>query len=373
MRASTPVALLGLATAVMGEVHQLIVGTFGTEYLYTLQFDDQALTLDLVGNMSTNAASSWIALSHDKKNLYGTSSNIPTGYVSYTLNNATDIVYDTNVTIGGDCQSSKAIFVVAASEPPYAVYGSPFGGTADCGSVMSVDANGVISGMQQNYTYSSSSGVHGMAFNPANTFLYSSDDSGNALWTHSVDQTTGELTYVANVSGPATGSDPRHVAVHPSGEYLYVILEGVNELAQYSIDNATGIPSFDNVTYPLIPSDVTSSSYWSDEVAVSFSGNYLWATSRGRATNTTGYISAFSLSTTGEITQQMFLTATTSTGGTANSVAPSGFSDKWVALTDSASGFVEIWELAANGSAASIVAHLDLVDGGCCANAVWYS
>lgn len=63
MRTSTSVALLGLATAVLGDVHQLIVGTFGTEYLYTLQFDDQSLTLDLIGNMSTNAASSWITLS----------------------------------------------------------------------------------------------------------------------------------------------------------------------------------------------------------------------------------------------------------------------------------------------------------------------
>lgn len=126
---------------------------------------------------------------------------------------------------------------------------------------MSVDANGVLSEMQQNYTYASSSGVHGMALNPANTFLYSSDDTGNALWTHSVDQTTGELTYVTSVSGPVTGSDPRHVAVHPSGEYLYVILEGANELAQYSIDNATGIPSFENVTYPLIPSGKTWSIY----------------------------------------------------------------------------------------------------------------
>lgn len=57
-------ALLGLAAiVVVADVHQLIVGTFGTEYLYTLQFDDEALTLDLIGNLSTNAASSWIALS----------------------------------------------------------------------------------------------------------------------------------------------------------------------------------------------------------------------------------------------------------------------------------------------------------------------
>jgi carboxy-cis,cis-muconate cyclase len=67
------------------------------------------------------------------------------------------------------------------------------------------------------------------------------------------------------------------------------------------------------------------------------------------------------------------LNPTTGSGGTANSVAPSDFSDQWVALTDSDKEFVEIWTIAANGSAAEVVAHLDITDGGCCANAVWYS
>jgi carboxy-cis,cis-muconate cyclase len=64
MRPSTTLfAFLSLLSAVNGELHQLIVGTFGTEHLYTLEFDDSALTLELIGNFTTNAASSWIALS----------------------------------------------------------------------------------------------------------------------------------------------------------------------------------------------------------------------------------------------------------------------------------------------------------------------
>jgi carboxy-cis,cis-muconate cyclase len=310
---------------------------------------------------------------HDKKNLYGTSFTTAAAFVSYTLGSATDIIYNTTIEMVGNCSSSKAIFVVAETESPYAVYGTPFGGTADCGAVMSVDENGVLSELIQNYTYATASGVHGMALNKANTFLYSADDSANTLWTHSVDSTTGELTYVASIAGPVTGADPRHVAVHPDGQYLYVILEGANELAQYTIDQSTGIPSFENVTYPLIPSGSTSSSYWSDEVALSFSNNYLWATSRARSTNETGYISAFTLATNGSITEQLFLNATSSSGGTANSVSPSGFSDQFVALTDSATGFVEIWQLGSEGGSANVIARVDIVDGGCCANAVWYS
>jgi carboxy-cis,cis-muconate cyclase len=56
-------AVLGLLHTVKADLHQLIVGTFGTDFLYTLEFDNTALTLELVGNTSTSAASSWIALS----------------------------------------------------------------------------------------------------------------------------------------------------------------------------------------------------------------------------------------------------------------------------------------------------------------------
>lgn len=106
---------------------------------------------------------------------------------------------------------------------------------------------------------------------------------------------------------------------------------------------------------------------------MSTSGNYLWATSRARPTTDKGYISVFSLGSDGAIIDQLFLSPTTSSGGSANAVTPSEFSDKYVALTDSATGWVEIWALADDGSTASAVAHLDIVDGGCCANAVWYS
>jgi carboxy-cis,cis-muconate cyclase len=126
--------------------------------------------------------------------------------------------------MGGNCTSSRAIFVMAATDSPYSVYGSPFGGSADCGSVMSVDINGALDKLIQNYTYKSTSGVHGMAIS-ASSFLYSADDSGNTLWTHKIDNSTGKVALVNSIGGPTTGSDPRHVAVHPNGQYLYVVLD----------------------------------------------------------------------------------------------------------------------------------------------------
>lgn len=314
---------------------------------------------------------------HDKTNLYttaysqGSSASSP-AFVSYSLANATSITHDATIPSGGNC-TATAIFVVADPNPPYSVYGAFFGSNAGCGAVLSVDENGALEAAIQNYTYFSSSAVHGTAFSPDSKFLYSADDSGNTLWTHSIEPDTGEVTLVANLTAPSSSAHPRHAAVHPNGKYIYVVLEGSSQIAQYSIDEETGVPSFANVTYPLLLDGEDSANYWADEVALSFTNNYLWATNRGRSTNGTGYISAFTLDEDGAILEQNFLVPTTSSGGSANSVAPSPFSDRFAALTDSSVGFVEIWELADDASSAKVVAHLDLNDGGCCANAVWYS
>ena len=82
---------------------------------------------------------------------------------------------------------------------------------------MSVTSNEILSNVEQDYIYSTSSGVHGLALSLDQQFLYSADDSGNTVWTHRINQTTGPLTYFAKLSGPVMGAVPRHVAVHPSG------------------------------------------------------------------------------------------------------------------------------------------------------------
>lgn len=60
-------ALLSLVAVAHAATHELIVGTFNptisTPSLYTLEFDDEALTLNLIANTSVPAAGSWLALS----------------------------------------------------------------------------------------------------------------------------------------------------------------------------------------------------------------------------------------------------------------------------------------------------------------------
>lgn len=183
-----------------------------------------------------------------------------------------------------------------------------------------------MNGVVQNFTYDPTSGVHGTAFsaNPAGSssgfLLYSADDSGNALWAHRLDPEQGGRVaeLVAHLPAEPEGANPRHVAAHPAGRYLYAVYEGSSEVAQYDVEPETGIPSFAGVRFPLLGPDQDPADFWADEVALSASKAYLWATNRARDEAGKGYISAFDLDEEGAIVRQNFLVETTTSGGSAN-------------------------------------------------------
>jgi carboxy-cis,cis-muconate cyclase len=54
--------LSNVATTVTAAKHTLVVGTFSTEFLYTLDYDDEQGTLMQVARSVVPAASSWLTL-----------------------------------------------------------------------------------------------------------------------------------------------------------------------------------------------------------------------------------------------------------------------------------------------------------------------
>lgn len=119
-----------------------------------------------------------------------------------------------------------------------------------------------------------------------------------------------------------------------------------------------------------------SSRYWSAEVMLSHSYRLLWASARAnRDTDHVGYISCFSLHDDGKIKELLFMEPTSTTGGIANQISPAPFSDEWMALSDFPRGYVEIWQVRnpdKGGITARPVARVEIRDGGCCANSIWY-
>ncbi|GKT47488.1 carboxy-cis,cis-muconate cyclase [Colletotrichum spaethianum] len=369
--------LLSLAAAAaapaLADTHYFFSGFFSGSNIVGVEFNDQTQSLTLKKNITTDASSGskWIALDSRLKNLYvGT-----TGYFqSYAITDDLDLSYSSNT-------GSNANFIAASTAAPYTVFGTPYGG--GCSSIaITVDDAGVLQEATANVTYDSAAGVHGTSLSHTNDFIYSADDMGNAVWVHSYDNTTGEVTEVQYLAA-AEGSNPRHLAVHPNGNWVYVVYEEANSIASYKRDTTTGKLTFTNTTYSMLPSGYTNtSSYWADEVLFSIPGSdgdanapkYLIAATRSRTTGVPGYVSAFSLdSTSGAITEQLFLVPTTNSGGSANAVSPAKFSEDYFAITDSGSNFLEIWQIVTKdcSTTASAVAHLDLASGP--ANVVWYS
>lgn len=115
-------------------------------------------------------------------------------------------------------------------------------------------------------------------------------------------------------------------------------------------------------------------------MTLSPSARYLWATAQARNQTETGFISAFLLGDDGHIVRRMFRVPT-ARGGGANAVSPAFWSDEYAAVTSHNQGYVEIWKMdgprdtrdGTEYTAARAVAKVEIADGGCCANAIWYS
>lgn len=67
--------------------------------------------------------------------------------------------------------------------------------------------------------------IYGMAKDPSNQYLYSSDWKNGKIWTHKV-EADGSLTSLGAVEGPANVSTPRTMVLHPSGKTMLVLLKG---------------------------------------------------------------------------------------------------------------------------------------------------
>ncbi|KAJ4286851.1 hypothetical protein N0V90_013104 [Kalmusia sp. IMI 367209] len=293
------------------------------------------------------------------------------------------------------CQNAN--FIAAGSIDPYTVFGVAYS-TGCSAQAVTVDTSGALQSVAANLTYNGTSGVlvtfehaatrplltsnlkirHGLDLSPDNKFMYSADDMGNSVWTHSYDSTTETAQNLQRLIAPS-GANPRHLAVHPNGEWVYVVYEEANSLAVYARDNESGLLTDMNSTYSLLPAGFTNtSSYWADEAlfsipstnSSSLSPKYIITGTRSRSTSALGYVSVFALdATSGVITEQLFLGPTTASGGSANAVAPALFSEQYFAITDSGSNFVEVWKINEDGKSAAAVAHLSLGIGP--ANVVW--
>ncbi|KAI0871089.1 3-carboxy-cis,cis-mucoante lactonizing enzyme [Hypoxylon argillaceum] len=358
-------------------LHHLMIGTWTPPgAIFTVAFDDERLTLELVKRTEIphDEPISWMAFDHTKKNIYGAAMK---KWSSFSVKSPTEIIHEASHPMNHDPQASlattntRAIFLLAAKQPPYAVYCNPFYSHAGHGSVFSVAASGALADNVQNFPYQPDTGIHGMVFDPTETYLYSADLKANKLWVHKK-APSGEVTLVGSVDAPDAKDHPRWVAMHPSGQYLYALMEAGNRLCEYVIDPATHLPVYTHHAYPLIPPGIPQhdTMYRSDVCALDRSGRYLFATSRANSFDLQGYMAAFRLRDCGSIEAQISLSATPTSGGHSNAVAPCDWSDEWLAITDDQEGWVEVYRW--KDEFLARVARCRIPEPGFGMNAIWY-
>ncbi|KAK1750373.1 Lactonase, 7-bladed beta-propeller-domain-containing protein [Echria macrotheca] len=380
---STNVILLPLGgVLVSGTIHNMFVGNlFPPASIHSLEFNDETDSLTLVKTYKADSPHAWISFDHAKKNIYGVSVNA-SSIASYRVTSPTSVELARSFPPTGVCTNTTSAFIEAMTSPPYYVFSAAW--PQPCGMSYSVDADGTLADVLDRWTYTPSSGVHGLALNEVDgqQLLYSADLSGDLIWTHAVNLTTGKVAEVGRLGVGGTGVHPRHLAAHSNGKYLYVVNEANNSLAQFELSPQRGEAVKESVRYRLIPEKENNTQYWSAEVMLSPSERYLWATARAqRDTTNHGFISVFLLASDGHIIKEMLRVPTTTVGGWANAISPAIWSDEYAAMTDYPQGYVQMFKLdgkieteyGIEYTTATPVSKVDIADGGCCANVIWYS
>ncbi|KXJ89756.1 carboxy-cis,cis-muconate cyclase [Microdochium bolleyi] len=364
-------------------IHHLMVGTWTPPgAIFTFAFDDEKLTLELVKRteIPKDEPISWMTFDHKKKNIYGAAMK---KWNSFAVKSPTEIVHEASHSMDHDPQASlattntRAIFLLSAKKPPYSVYCNPFYKHAGHGAVFAVSDSGKLETNTQNYEYEPGTAIHGMVFDPTETYLYSADMYRNKIWVHKKrspgSETDGEVELVGAVECPDPKDHPRWVAMHPTGNYLYALMESGNVLREYVIDSTTHMPVYTHHAYPLIPPGIPGADkgmYRSDVCAVTFSGGHLFASARSNSFDVQGYVTAFRLDAVGAIEKQLFLSPTPTSGGHSNAVSPSDWTDEWVAITDDQEGWLEIYRW--KDEFLGRVARVRVPEPGFGMNAIWY-
>ncbi|PHH58883.1 hypothetical protein CDD82_2625 [Ophiocordyceps australis] len=358
-------------------IHHLMVGTWTPPgYIFTVAFDDVALSLQLVQQTAIpqDEPISWMAFSHDKKNIYGAALK---KWNSFAVQSPTDIAHQVSLPLqdvrAQDPDSdSRAIYLTAAATPPYAVYANPFYSFAGNGTVISVTPSGALDPDNVSlFPLDATSGIHGSVFEPQGKILYSADLTANKIWVHRRRDAAPDLDLVGSIDAPAPDDHPRWVAMHPSGNYLYALMESGNRICQFAIDSDSHMPVFTDKSFPLVPEGTDrASQYRADVVALSMSAQSLFATTRGPDDSTQGFVSTFALDPDGSILRHIATMPTDTSGGHSNAISPADFSDEWVAIVEDVKGYLDMYRW--DNETLSRVARLQVDHDGFGMNAIWY-
>lgn len=385
-----------------------IVGTFNTPDLFTLTFNPPStLTRQaplVIANKSQAIGNhSWLGLSpksnenDTERFLYATAWTEPPSIAAYRVkSNGSTITIDP---INSKPVRARSGYVCASTTHVYSCGGPT-------GEAFSIAPDGGVGNLVQNLEFVDPGaddkpsgalhgdfgglrhGSHSVDLSPDMRSLYIADIGRNAIFTYSIDDqhaSSGKqhLTLGSKHISPRPNDGPRHTWPHPSGRILYSLQEHTSMVDLFAVA-ADGVTLTHKHGVRIIPADKDPKDYWADEVRLSTGSNtpkYMYASTRGLADETKGYVAVFELKPDGSVVsdQAIHIWETPTTGGIANAIEPAPSSAnhdgvEYLAMTDSLEGWVFI--LSFDGKEVREVARVNLgkTEGGAvvqAATAVW--
>lgn len=215
-------------------------------------------------------------------------------------------------------------------------------------------------------------GSHGIDLSPDGSVCYVPDIGRNCIWTLGVDPTNGALSLAEKSIAPRKNDGPRHTISHPGGRYIYSLQEHSSMVDVFELikdSKSTRLEWRQGVK--IIPQSDDAGLYWADEVRLSPISaqtdgefpRYMYASTRGLAAETKGWVAVFQLDENGLVVPQgrdaqdelgdaLCLWQTPTSGGWANAIEPAPAflpgpdgEAQYAALTDSEEGVVRMLRL----------------------------
>lgn len=367
-----------------------IVGTFNTPDLFTLTFNPPStLTRQaplVISNKSQAIGNhSWLGLSPKKHEndterfLYATAWTEPPSIAAYSIkSNGLTIT-----PINSKPVRARSGYVCASKTHVYSCGGPT-------GEAFSIAPDGGVGELVQNLEFVDPGaddkpsgalhgdfgglrhGSHSVDLSPDMHSLYIADIGRNAIFTYSIDNqhaNSGKqhLTLGAKHISPRPNDGPRHTWPHPSGRILYSLQEHTSMVDLFAVA-ADGVTLTHQHGVRIIPADKDPKDYWADEVRLSTGSStpkYMYASTRGLADETKGYVAVFELKPDGSVVsdEAIHIWETPTSGGIANAIEPAPSSAnhdgvEYLAMTDSLEGWVFI--LSFDGKEVREVARMNL-------------
>ena len=278
----------------------LIIGTYtsgSSDGIYVYKFNTETGENNFVSSVKTSNPS-YLAISPNQKYVYAVNENADstrftvTGHVAaFSFNKTTGKLNFINKHESG---GKHPCYVSIDKTGKWVIVGNYSSGSL---AVLPVRSNGSLDSAVQVIQHEGSSvnserqegpHVHATVLNKNNKTLYVPDLGLDEVMLYNLDTKTGKLKeFDPPLVATEPGAGPRHIDIHPNGNYAYLMEELTGSVSVYKIEKNGYLSLVQNISG--LPRDFTGE-VGSADIHVSPDGKFLYCSNRGES-NTIGIFS----------------------------------------------------------------------------------